>query len=279
MDPVRIKQVGAPTAAMPPLERHPLISWRAIVAGLLLALFTYIVFIALGVGVGGITLVDGIAADASSAAYWTAGWIVVGTALSLFIGAYFAARVARSPARIVGGGQALVLASLFFGVMLLQAATTIGGTARSLSALLGSAASNAVSLVEAAADSPQVADAIEFAIGDQVFRIPPTEVVRGVAIRVIQGDLDRASAYLARQANISETEAEARIEMARAEVEAILSEAGETTARALAAAGWALFAVMVIGSLAALGGGVLGSRVNVKRPIVEVAGPPASRAA
>lgn len=243
---------------------HPLISWRSVIAGLFVSLLTYIMITALGVAMGAASLVNGLETTTQTAGIAAGLWIIGTTAVSLFCGAYFAARISRYPARVVGSAQGVLIASLFFAILVFELAATLGIAGRAV----GSMVSTAGSGVSSAAASPQVQDVIQEALEGLNLKSEPKAVIEGVAVRLVQGDSVKARDFLARQTGLTPAEAEARINSMREQVQETLSEIGEQTARTLSAAAWILFGLMAVGLLAAVGGGVLGTRTNFRHPIM-----------
>ena len=99
---------------------HPFVSWRSIVAGLLVTLFTFATLMFLGMAVGGVAL-QGIVDQGSSARGFPIGagiWLLLSTLLSLFAGSYFSGRVSSFLTSRSGAAQGLVIASLFFVLFL-----------------------------------------------------------------------------------------------------------------------------------------------------------------
>ncbi len=241
---------------------HPLISWRSVIAGLFVALFAYLMMTALGIAIGGSSLIDGLESSARSAV--AAGiWVIATAAISLFLGAYFAARISRFPARLVGSSQGIVITAIFFAVLVLQMAATLGAAGSAFSSMVGTAGSGVSSVV----GSPQVQDVIEKSLQGLKLKADPKQVIEGVAVRLLRGDFDGARDYLALQSGLQPAEAQARIDEVKADIQTALIEVRETTARTLSAAGWTLFALMGFGLLAAIGGGMLGSHTNFRRPL------------
>src|SRR5690606_1555284 len=72
---------------------HALISWRSIVAGLLIAMLVMTGLLGLGLAFGGIGLDED--TSARSAGIFTGAWFIGSALISLFAGSYFAARVSK----------------------------------------------------------------------------------------------------------------------------------------------------------------------------------------
>jgi hypothetical protein len=244
---------------------HALVSWRAIVAGLLIALLSLAILVSLGMAVGGIGLGGG--TTAQNAGLFTGLWFIVSALISLFLGSYFAARVSKFHTNRVGSAQGLVIASIFFGLFLWQTFSAVTWAGNTATGAVTSVAQGA----QQAAGSPVVGNVannvVEDAVADLQLKVDPQTAVTGIATRLVQGDVDGAKAYLARVSNLSQQEVDQRIDQVQAKLSATMKKAANTAATALQATGWSLFALLVLGSLAAVGGGALGSRANWRKPL------------
>lgn len=248
------------------MSTHALVSWRAIVAGLMVALFGLAILLSLGMAFGGVGLSNG--TNAQNAGVFTGVWFLISSIIALFVGSYFAARVSKFHTGRVGSAQGAVIAALFFGFFLYQTFTAIGFLGKATGAAVGGTVAAASVGVSQASDNPTVNNIIENAMGDLNLKSDPKTVVSGVANRLLRGDTTGAKNYLASQAGITPTEADRRIADLRAQVDQAMMQARDATAKALQATGWSLFATMVLGALAAMGGGALGSSANLHRPLV-----------
>ena len=110
---------------------HPLVSWRSVIAGLLVTLLTLSILVSLGMAFGGITMTDD--TSAQSAGIFTGIWFLISSIIALFAGSYFAARISKFHLNRIGSAQGLVIASLFFGFMLWQTFSAIGWMGRTAS--------------------------------------------------------------------------------------------------------------------------------------------------
>ena len=233
---------------------HPLISWRSVVAGLLIAFFTMIGLMGLGMAFGGINLNEN--TSASSAGIFTGVWFLASALISIFIGSYFAARVSKFQTGRIGSAQGLVIAAMFLGFFLYQtmsAVISMGGAATRVAQ--NSGVMNTVSRFA------------EDALGDINLRSEPAIVARGVATRLIGGDAEGARNYLAMQAGITPEEADARIGMLKTRADRAVEEAKAATGDALQATGWSLFLLVLLGALSSVLGGALGSVANFRNPL------------
>ncbi len=246
---------------------HPLVSWRSIVAGLLVALLTFALMLSLGLAFGGIGLADG--ASAQGATVFTGLWLLCSSLIALFAGSYFAARISKTHTGRIGSAQGLVIASLFFGILFYQMATAVGWLGHTVFATARGVGQVAATGAQRAVEIPAVNAAIEGAIGDLKLKSDPQTVTTGLASRLIRGDVENAKTYLAYQAGISRAEADRRIATLRERVDQALVQAREAAAKGLQAAGWTIFLTLLIGGAAAVSGGALGSMANVRKPLEE----------
>lgn len=243
------------------IHMHPLVSWRSVAAGLLVTFLALAILLALGMAFGGIGLVDG--AEAQNAGIFTGIWFLVSAVISLFVGSYFATRISKFHTGRIGAAHGAVIAALFFGFFLYQSISAIGWAGNKAGAMIGSAGSGAAQV----AGNPAVDNLVDDAVGDLNLRSDPQVVVSGVASRLMRGDSESAKNYLARQANLTPAEADARIAQLRGQVDAAMVQARETAARTMQGVGWSLFAALLLGSVAAMSGGALGSRSNLRSPL------------
>jgi hypothetical protein len=249
---------------------HPLMSWRSIVAGLLISFFTLTGLIGLGLAFGGISLDED--TSARSVGVFTGVWFIASALISLFVGSYFAARVSKFRTGRIGSAQGLVIAALFLGFFLYQTVAAISSAGSAAGSLIGRSASmigqgaQRVSQNETLMNS--LSNMTEDALGDLNLRSEPQVVAQGLAQRLFRGDTEGAKNYLSRQAGITPTEADARIAQMKATVDRTLDDAKTSAATALRSTGWSLFLLVVLGALSAVAGGGLGSVANFRRPLI-----------
>lgn len=245
---------------------HPLVSWRSVVAGLLVAFLAEAILLSLGMAFGG-TTIGNASTSAQQAGLFTGIWFLVSSLASLFAGSYFAARISKFHTNRIGSAQGLVIASLFFGFFLWQTVSAIGWAGRAAGSAVSNTASAMSSGLQQATDNPAINDIVENAMGDLRLKSPPQVVVSGVANRLLRGDQEGAKNFLARQAGLSSQQADQKIAQIRGQVDTALTQAREAAAQALKATGWSLFTTLVLGAAAAIGGGALGSRANLRKPL------------
>lgn len=252
------------------INPHALISFRAIVAGLFIAGFSFIGFVGLGLAFGGMEL--GGETSAQSVGIFSGVWFIVSVLLSLFIGSYFAARISKFRTGRVGSLQGLVIAALFIGFFMYQMISAIGSAGGALGSLIGKSGQMVARGAQEASQNQAVSSTVsrlaEDALGDLNLKSDPSVVAQGVGSRLIQGEGESAKNYLAAQAGISPAEADARIAQMKAQVDKYVSDAKEAAGSAIRSAGITIFLLVLFGSLAAIGGGALGSVANFRKPLV-----------
>ncbi len=244
------------------LHSHALISIRSIFAGLLISAFVMTGLIGLGLAFGGISMDQ--ETTAKSAGAFTGLWFIGSTLVSLFVGSYFAARVSKFLMGRIGSAQGLVIAALFLGFFLYQSVSAIG----SLGSAAGSLVGKSGQAIGEVAQSETISSMAEDVLGDLNLRTEATVVARGVGMRLYRGDTEGAKNYLARQAGITPVEADVRIAQAKQQIDKFVADSKEAAAVALRSTGWSLFLLVVLGALAATGGGALGSVANFRRPLI-----------
>lgn len=248
---------------------HPLISWRSVIAGTLIAFFSMLGLLGLGMAFGGI----GMDSDTSfrSAGIFTGVWFLVSALISIFAGSYFAARVSKFQTGRIGSAQGLVIAALFLGFFLYQMMSTLGMVGSAASNLVGGSASLVGRGVQNASQNQTIVNTVsnlsEDALGDLNLRSEPRTVAMGVGTRLANGNVESAKNYLALQAGISPAEADARISQLNTQVSQAVSQAREGAATALKSTGWTLFLLVALGALSAIAGGALGSVTNFRKPL------------
>lgn len=241
------------------------VKWRAIFAGLFVSLMTYLILMSAGLALGGLNLVGVIQGrDSAQALGIGAGiWMVAAIMISLFTGAFAASRVSGLITNRIGRTQGVVIAALFFGVMLSQLGSAIGTLGRGVGDTIGAVGSAAGDLSK----NPQVQDLVDDVIGDLNLRSSPEVVVSGVTRRLVRGDTQSAVNYLSREANITPEEANARLQHLQGDIKATATDVGTTAAHAIKVGGLTLFGALVLGMLSSLLGGGLGAGANLRKPL------------
>ncbi|MGE3610138.1 MAG: hypothetical protein AB7I27_11165 [Bacteriovoracaceae bacterium] len=247
---------------------HPLISWRSVLAGLLITFFTFIGLAGLGVALGGISMNQEV--TAKGVGLFSGIWFLGSVLISLFVGSYFAARVSKFRANRIGSAQGLVIAALFIGFIIYQVAMMIGVAGN----IVGDTASVVSTGVQKAGQNPMINNTISNIIEDSFtglnLKSDAQTVATGLGSRLVRGDVESAKNYLSAQAGISPAEADQRIVALRGRVDNAIAQAKDTTSMALQSSGWTLFLLVVLGALAAVAGGALGSVANFRKPLTRV---------
>lgn len=248
---------------------HPLISWRSVVAGLLISFFMMIGLLGLGMAFGGINMNED--TSAQSAGIFTGVWFLASALISIFSGSYFAARVSKFQIGRIGSAQGLVIAALFLGFFLYQSLATIMSMGGAAGSIIGKSAGAIGGGVSRVAQEPAVMNTVgqyaEDALGDMNLRSDPGVVAQGVATRLIRGNTEGAKNYLAVQAGITPEEADARIAQLKTRADQAIGDAKAGAGDALQATGWSLFLLVILGALSSVLGGALGSVTNFRKPL------------
>lgn len=251
------------TAISDRMTTHPLLSWRSVIAGFVVAMFSYLILLSLGIAVGSVSMIDGADSSARSIGLIAGTWILVSAAASLLWGSYFAARISKFAAPMIGSAQAVVISALFFGFMTFQMISYSGMAGKAIGSTFGLAGQD----VAAAVQSTVVSDAVENSLQGLNLKSDTMVVAQGITLRFIEGNPTAARDYLSRQSGLAPTEIQARMDMLQAQVQTAMADARSAVARATAAAAWSLFTFMVIGMISSIVGGFLGSRTNVTQPL------------
>lgn len=252
------------------MNSHALISYRSIVAGFLVTLFTMAGLTGLGLAVGGINM--DMDTSIRAVGIFTGLWFVSASVVSLFAGSYFAARVSKFRTSRIGSAQGLVIAALFLGLILWQTFAMIGAAGNAVGTIIGSTGKALAISVQSASANPTITNTVsgitETAVGDLNLKSDLTSVAQGLSTRLLRGDTEGAKNYLAYQSGISRAEANQRITAMKIKINKAVMDAKEATGAALRSTGWTLFSLVVLGALAAVGGGAFGSMVNFRRPLI-----------
>jgi hypothetical protein len=270
------------------------VSWGAVIAGAVVAVTIGLMLNALGAGVGA-TTVDATARDTPSAASFGIGaaiWLLVSNLIGLAVGGYVAARLSGTSDNTDGTlhglavwGTSFLISAVLLGNLVAGVAST---AANSASSIIGGVARGAGSAVSAASDAAGgklqdatqgLVDRVQGALGgtggapasltsDQ----RKAEIGTLVTRRVTDGQLnaadrDRLNALVAAEYNIPAPEAQQRVQAAEQQAveaarraEETARQAADAAASGAARAGYAIFGIMLLGALAAVGGARRGVR-------------------
>lgn len=244
---------------------HPLMSWRSAVAGLIISFFVMAGLIGLGMALGGISMEED--TTMSSVGVFTGVWFLVSSILSIFVGSYFAARVSKYQTGRIGSAQGIVIAALFLGAFLWQSTMALGNLGRVTSSIMGKSFSG----VNQISQNPYAANfagmIAEDSLGDLNLKSDPQIVAYGITSRLVRGDSQGATNYIAAQAGISSEDADQRITQLKNRFDAGLVEVKQQAAFALKTTGQSIFLLVVLSALSAILGGALGSVANHRKPL------------
>jgi hypothetical protein len=245
---------------------QPLISWRSIIGGFLVSMVTMLGLLGLGMAMGGIGMDE--ETSGGSVGMFSGIWFVASTAISIFVGSYYSARVSSFRIARVGSAQGILIATLFLGFFLYQTIAGISAAGKAAGSVIGNTAQMVGAGSQKAANSPVISEMVEDRMNDLKLRSEPGVVASGVANRLMRGNAEGAKNYLASQAGIPPQEADRRIAEYRGELDRYTSDAKMAAGTALKATGWSLFIIVVMSVGASILGGMLGSRANSHKPIV-----------
>ncbi len=231
------------------------ISWRGVLAGVLVAFLAQLAFTSLGVALGASSLRGVIQGTTRfvGLASGSALWLILSTLLSLYSGGYVAGRLSGPISVRIGQIQGIVISALFFALCLSQIGMTLGLISRGISGAM-STLSQSVGTVS---KNPIVQEAIRTTLGKIPLKSPPDQVASELTSRLMSGNRTGARDYLAQQTGLSAKEADAKINQLMGSTGEALKTAGNATASIVSIAGWTLFSALLLGTLFAfLGGGV-----------------------
>jgi hypothetical protein len=243
-----------------------LVCWKAISAGLLISVMTYMVLSTLGFAIFGVAAQSAIENESGGKLLASGAgiWMALSAVVALFAGSYFAVRMSKFVTNKIGTAHGLVLASVFFIVMSVIVTSTIGSLSMGLGNLVSGLGKGAASI----GSNSRVQDTINQAMGaDTNFKSDPKIVSEGIAVRLLQGDTEGAKSYYAYQSGLSRAEVNSRIDNLQAEFTRVTKEVGDVAAEAAAATGISLFILFVAGVASAVFAGRMASQSNVKLPL------------
>ncbi len=251
----------------PTHDRHAhILCWKSVSAGVLISVMSYMILSALGAGLVGSAAQSVIENEQSGSALATGSvlWLGLSAVVSLFLGSYFAVRMAKSVTNKIGAAHGFVVASIFFILLMIQAGSAVSSLSRGFGRLAAGLGRGSASVVT----SPFVQDAINRALGTSTLKSSPQTVAEGLADRLLMGDVDSAKAYYSYQTGLSGAEVDTKIAQLKTEFESSAKMVGEKVANAVSDTGWSLFVVFIVGLLSALIGGRTGAHANTDRPLL-----------
>lgn len=251
---------------------HPLLSWRSIIAGLLVSFFVMAGLLGLGFAIGGISMNED--TTLSSFGTFTSLWFGASALVSLFAGSFFATRISKFQNSFIGSAQGLIIASLFLGFFVYQAGALVGNVGSVAGSVIGGTAEVAKAAgqgVSEASQNPAVRETfnrvLRNTIGDLNLQSNVETVAINVGNRLLRGDEEGAVDYLSMETGISRAEAEQRLSGLRIQAEEAVGDAKNIAGDALKTTGWTLFLLVLFGAFSSVGGGVLASRLNLRSPL------------
>jgi len=242
------------------VDSHPIMSWRATIAGLLVSFLVFGILLSLGVAMGGVSLMDG--ASLRNSGIMGAIWMLLSIFISLFVGSYLSGRISAFATSWAGIAQGAVLCSLFIGLVLWQFVGLATSMTRSASSLVGSAVQAGAPAVQGAASQMNLGfnEIVEDNLGDVQLKGEPSVIASGVASRLIRGNPESAKNYLARNSNLTRAQVDQRIEGVQAQITEAGDKAQAAAAGALKVTGWSLFLTTLVGLFVSIAGGIAGIR-------------------
>lgn len=243
--------------------------WSGIFAGLFVTLLAYFALMSLGLGIGAEVVKDVLQGDESfqGIAIGAGFWTVASVLIALFIGSYASGRASGIIATRIGYTQGAVITALFFAVMVSQVGASVGILTRNLANISSSAIGTSITTLQ---NSPRLRAMVEDSLGAGQLKAPTTEVVAGLTQRLLRGDTESASTFLAAQAGIPKAEAQNRISTLSANFKTTINEIGQKASEGASRLGWMTFVTLFLGTIASLLGGGTGAMVNLRKPLDRV---------
>ena len=275
------------------------ISWGAVIAGAVVALAIALMLNALGAGVGA-TTIDATGRDSPSASSFGIGaaiWLLISNLIGLGVGGYVAARLSGTSDNTDGTlhglavwGTTFLISAVLLGNLVSGIASTAVTGASNLLGGVAQGAGSAVSAVGQQAAGMVDPDKLQAATQGAVDRVQgalsgaggdpaamssdqrKAEIGRLVLRRVTDGQLsqqdrDRLNQLVAAEYNISPQEAQQRVEQAEQQATQTARQAEETARRtadtaasSASIAAFSIFAIMLLGAIAAVLGARRGTR-------------------
>ncbi|WP_159999561.1 hypothetical protein [Roseomonas sp. 18066] len=275
------------------------ISWGAVIGGAVVALAIGLMLHALGAGIGATTVdaVQGGTPSARSLGFGAAIWMAVSNLIALAAGGYAAARLSGTADNTDGTlhglavwATAFLISAVLLGNLVTGIASTvtsgaasmIGGAAQGVGSLTAAAGQQVANRTDAGglqAMTQQVTQRMQAALeGDNAAPAAMTadqrkaEMGQLAARRLSDGplsqlDRERLNQLVAAEYGISPQDAQQRVQRAEQQAtealqraEATARRAADATAKGAATAGYAVFAIMLLGAIAAVLGARKGTR-------------------
>jgi hypothetical protein len=243
-----------------------LLCWKSIFAGLLISIMAYMILSSLGVAIVGVAAQSAIENEQGGnlLASGAGIWMGLSAVAALFLGSYFTVRISKSVTYKVGAAHGFVVSSAFFIILTVLATSAVGSLSMGLGHLVSGLGQGAAEV----GSNTRVQDTINQAMGTSAnLKSDPKVVSEGIAVRLLQGDVQSAKSYYAYQSGLSEAEVSAKIDTLNANFVRIAKEVGDKAAEATAATGISLFVLFVLGVVSAMIAGRYAAHSNVERPL------------
>lgn len=260
-------ETKTPSPTLEPAHAHHthLLSWKSIFAGLLISIMVHMILSSLGIAIVGVAAQSAIENEQGGRilASGTGLWMGLSAVIALFLGSYFTVRISRSVTNKIGAAHGFVVSSAFFIILAVVATSAIGSLAMGLGHLVSGLGQGAA----AVSTNSRVQDTINQALGTETLKSDPKVVSEGIAVRLLQGDVQSAKSYYAYQSGLSESEVSSRIDTLNANFVRIVKEVGDKAAEATAATGISLFILFLVGVVSGMIGGRYAAHSNVEKPL------------
>ena len=256
-------------SALPPRQvnsGHSLISWRSVVAGLVVAIITYMGLITLGIGLGGSTasvLAKNSLGSTSGFSIGASVWIGLSVLFSLSAGSYFSARTSTFTASRMGAAHGVIITSLFFGLMLYGFGQTIGLGDNGLSRVMSTFAVNTNGL----STNLLLQNSVENSLGNISLRSDSTVVAKGLLSRLVMNDPASAKSYLSIQSGLAGENLDSRFSNIETEFNTQAQSIMASATSLLSKTSWMLYWMLIVGLGFAMLSGVAGTRTHNKKII------------
>jgi hypothetical protein len=223
----------------PVAEQHVHISWRAVLAGIVVALAVDVLLSLLGFAVG-LTAFQPTSGSAKGVGMGIGIWLIITAIASVFAGAYFGARIAGDPWKGDGAAHGVLVWAGFTLISLWLVGSGIGKIMSSAAGLAGSAL-GALTTSDAASDT----------------RGPQARIV--IALTDLGYDADDAQRIAIEAKRAAPSPSAATSPEAQQRAEQTAKEAADKAAAGGAAASWMAFGIALLSLLGGAFGGMLGA--------------------
>ena len=232
----------------PVAEQHVHVSWRAVLAGIVVALAVDVLLSLLGFAVG-LTAFQPTSGSAKGVGMGIGIWLIITAIASVFAGAYFGARIAGDPWKGDGAAHGVLVWAGFTLISLWLVGSGIGKIMSSAAGLAGSALGALTSSSGASADTGDTRSRIVGALTDLGYDPADAERIANQAKRA------------------APTPPAVTGPEAQQKAEQTAKEAADKAAAGGAAASWMAFGIALLSLLGGAFGGMLGAIGEQKQVI------------